>query len=74
MKVLKLCSSPHLIHPRAARTPYPVAFMDINNNSNRSSGTDSKKDIWMCRKLETLQLGFKPLPKPTSKQSPKTPA
>ncbi|KAF9326976.1 hypothetical protein BGZ91_001681 [Linnemannia elongata] len=73
-----LCSSPHLVHLRAARTPYPVTFFDINNYSpgtgNHTEITTGKKqrgDIWMCRWLETLHLGFKPLPKPYSKQSPK---
>lgn len=73
-----LCSSPHLVHLRAARTPYPVAFFDINNRSPRTgnstdvtTGKKPRGDIWMCRFLETLHLGFKPLSKPYSKQSPK---
>ncbi|KAF9132305.1 hypothetical protein BGW39_000411 [Mortierella sp. 14UC] len=27
-----LCSSPHLIHLRAAKTPYPVELMDVHDN------------------------------------------
>ncbi|KAF9901123.1 hypothetical protein EC991_006463 [Linnemannia zychae] len=27
-----LCASPHLIHLRAAKTPYPVKFMDVHSN------------------------------------------
>lgn len=74
-----LCSSPHLVHLRAVRSPYSVAFFDINHCSprteNNTTTTTVKKkmrsDIWMCGKLGTLYLGFKTLPKPCSKQSAK---
>lgn len=76
-----LCSSPHLVHLRAARTPYPVTFFDINdcspgtdNNTTTTTGMKKKGDVWTCRRLETLHLGFKPLPKPYSNNPPKAPA
>jgi hypothetical protein len=65
-----LCSSPHLIHLRAPRTPYPVALLDINNRYSGTKNKMTKKGgIWMCRKLETLHLGFEILPR---KPYPKT--
>ncbi|KAF8942939.1 hypothetical protein BGZ47_005978 [Haplosporangium gracile] len=62
-----LCSSPYLLHLRAPDTIYLVNHFDLHRRlestqssflANTTGNSPCQPEIWKCRKLRTLHMGF----------------
>ncbi|KAG0322834.1 hypothetical protein BGZ97_003391 [Linnemannia gamsii] len=57
-----LCSSPHLLHLRAPKARYYIDYMDVfrraHDHRTPKNNHGILPNVWHCRRLETLHLGF----------------